>query len=346
MAVAAAAVGALYSLAITGAMFLACNVLVVASLALVAPWAPALHRRLLLLVTRLAWRSIYLWCRWWGGLSVAFYGDVAALQADPSASRLVICNHVSSTDTIVLEVLADSCRALEHVRAFIKRGLTYQPILGWFFRLLGFLAMARSFGRDVATIERQLHGLAAQAKEGPLGRYWLVIFPEGTRRTPAKVAESQAYAAAHGLPTLRRVLLPRVKGLQATLPLLRGTASAVADVTIGYERETADGTVLPTTRSLFFSRGCPLTVHIHVTLIPIAEVPTDPTDIQTWTVARFEAKEALLEHFHATGAFPGDRVLAPPVGFAEWAANFAAFLGIAALVLAAAALLLRRCFPS
>jgi len=315
MAVAAAAVGALYSLAITGAMFLACNVLVVASLALVAPWAPALHRRLLLLVTRLAWRSIYLWCRWWGGLSVAFYGDVAALQADPSASRLVICNHVSSTDTIVLEVLADSCRALEHVRAFIKRGLTYQPILGWFFRLLGFLAMARSFGRDVATIERQLHGLAAQAKEGPLGRYWLVIFPEGTRRTPAKVAESQAYAAAHGLPTLRRVLLPRVKGLH-------------------------------TTRSLFFSRGCPLTVHIHVTLIPIAEVPTDPTDIQTWTVARFEAKEALLEHFHATGAFPGDRVLAPPVGFAEWAANFAAFLGIAALVLAAAALLLRRCFPS
>lgn len=41
--------------------------------------------------------------------------------------------------------------------------------------------------------------------------FWLALFVEGTRFTPAKLLAAQEYAASQGLPTPRNVLIPRTK---------------------------------------------------------------------------------------------------------------------------------------
>ena len=46
---------------------------------------------------------------------------------------------------------------------------------------------------------------------------WLVLYPEGTRRTAKKLVESQAYARHMGRAELQRVLWPRTKGFVATI---------------------------------------------------------------------------------------------------------------------------------
>lgn len=41
--------------------------------------------------------------------------------------------------------------------------------------------------------------------------FWLALFVEGTRFTPAKLLAAQEYAASQGLPIPRNVLIPRTK---------------------------------------------------------------------------------------------------------------------------------------
>lgn len=41
--------------------------------------------------------------------------------------------------------------------------------------------------------------------------FWLALFVEGTRFTPAKLLAAQDYAASQGLPIPRNVLIPRTK---------------------------------------------------------------------------------------------------------------------------------------
>ena len=41
--------------------------------------------------------------------------------------------------------------------------------------------------------------------------FWLALFVEGTRFTPAKLIAAQEYAASQGLPAPRNVLIPWTK---------------------------------------------------------------------------------------------------------------------------------------
>ena len=41
--------------------------------------------------------------------------------------------------------------------------------------------------------------------------FWLALFVEGTRFTPAKLLAAQEFAASQGLPVPRNVLIPRTK---------------------------------------------------------------------------------------------------------------------------------------
>ncbi|KAL2927492.1 putative 1-acyl-sn-glycerol-3-phosphate acyltransferase 4 [Bienertia sinuspersici] len=55
------------------------------------------------------------------------------------------------------------------------------------------------------------------------------------RMSEQKCIRSQKYAADHGLPVLKNVLLPKTKGFFACLEELRNSLDAVYDVTIGYK---------------------------------------------------------------------------------------------------------------
>lgn len=64
----------------------------------------------------------------------------------------------------------------------------------------------------------------------------LLIFPEGTDKTPDTTARSDAYARKNNLPLLQHVLHPRETGFVYVIKALRdlGAIDAVYDLTLAY----------------------------------------------------------------------------------------------------------------
>ena len=120
--------------------------------------------------------------------------------------------------------------------------------------------------------------------------------------TAAKLARSQEYAAKIGIRPFAHVMVPRTKGLVATIQGLRGHLDAVYDVTIGYEGG------LP---SLWqYTCGWARRIHLDLRRVPVADMPSSPEALSQWLMAAFERKDVLLEQLFRSGGFPGQTRLA------------------------------------
>lgn len=105
---------------------------------------------------------------------------------------------------------------------------------------------------------------------------------------PSKFAASRAYAECKGMPVYDRVLLPRPKGIWATIHGLRSKLTAIYDISIAYDEPVA-----PTARR-FMCRGNSI-VKIHVTRIPIDSLPKVERDFNHWVAQRFVQKDEWLK---------------------------------------------------
>jgi lysocardiolipin and lysophospholipid acyltransferase len=136
---------------------------------------------------------------------------------------------------------------------------------------------------------------------------WVGMYPEGTRITDAKRAESWSFAEKNGLPRLNNVLLPRTKGFTFITEKVRPVLDCIYDVTIAYKggpayiRHALTDGVFQTSA-----------VHMHVQRIPVADLPQGEPALKQWLLERFKQKDALLAHFHEHQNFPGSRNFCPP----------------------------------
>jgi len=124
---------------------------------------------------------------------------------------------------------------------------------------------------------------------------WIVTFVEGTRIKPSKLARSQEYAAENGLPVLKHLLTPRTKGFVATVQALRGHATAVYDMTIGY----VGG--VPTLMQ--WAKGYVRVVHVHARRYPLESLPSTDAELTAWLHARFKEKDRLLDDYYRDDYF-------------------------------------------
>ena len=118
---------------------------------------------------------------------------------------------------------------------------------------------------------------------------WIISFPEGTRIRPKKLARSQEFARARGLPLLENVLLPRSRGFIATLTHMRNSVDGVYDLTIGYPHG------IPSIRH--YAMGIMSEVHLHVRRYPSASLPLNREEQEAWLLQRFQEKDRLMAHF-------------------------------------------------
>lgn len=330
-----------------------------------------------------AWMSIYVGhMELYGRMTLAVQGDPFV----PGESALVVCNHRSWTDTIVLYSLARQVGAHGDVKFFTKRSLLWFPVYGvagvlcnvCLFIQRDMSAAAGAFaslrthltggggdvlGETVAAAKLgdapATGGGAATAVAPTAGRFppfWLINYLEGTRLTPAKVAQSQAFAASRGLPVLSHVLMPRTKGFTASAAALRGAATAVYDVTIGYgpppgvssaagAAGQGSGAVTPSFNSLLYTASTtPRVLHVYQRRIPMEEVPSDPAALTDWLYALYEAKDARLVHLAAHGTFEGPPVAWTRISWRRYVGCLTLFWAAVATVLwgVAAALRLQR----
>ncbi|KAI9220673.1 acyltransferase-domain-containing protein [Blastocladiella britannica] len=208
-------------------------------------------------------------------------------------SAIVISNHVFAMDWALLNAIAMRRGMLAHCKYFIKKSMQWVPFFGVGMRLAGFPFLSRNWASDSHKIERVFHNLKSDKLP-----CWLISFLEGTRITPKKLAESQAFCQSRDLPVFANVLYPRKKGFVATLSALRDShVRHVYDFTLGY-LDVATGEVNVRAPNLAAMHADDLSgeyaFHIHVERIAISDIPEDDAGIEQWVEDRWRIKDALI----------------------------------------------------
>lgn len=157
-----------------------------------------------------------------------------------------------------------------------------------------YVFLRRDWRTDASRLSTELYNIASTATP-----YWVVLFPEGSRRTGPKVAASQAYSRSRGLPVLSHLLFPRFKAFVAAIQAARATpradvtaAAAAATVASGGSSNGVAGVggvkpvfeavvdatfvfeppIPPTVWECLSGRAAS-TIHMHVTYHPMASLP-------------------------------------------------------------------------
>lgn len=119
---------------------------------------------------------------------------------------IVVCNHVSTIDfLLVLNCLKKfnvSCSPI------IKKPIKYIPGYGFVCHMDNDIVLSRNWERDQRTLGEQINKIHIGNK-----KQVILIFPEGTRITSAKLKEGQEYSQKNNLPVFNNLLVPRTKGL-------------------------------------------------------------------------------------------------------------------------------------
>jgi 1-acyl-sn-glycerol-3-phosphate acyltransferase len=210
-------------------------------------------------------------------------GNTLRFSGDPARAEnaLIFANHQSMIDIILIWTWAEPARTIGWIKWFAKNSLKYIPGLGWGMMFVNTLFVKREWARDAESIKATF----AKLRKGSLPT-WLVIFPEGTRMKPAKLAVSQEFARKRSLEVFNHVLNPRGKGIYASLSGLEGHLAAVYDITIEYA-----GPIPSLTH--FFTRGG-YNACIHAVRFDVAQVPQRERDLNQWLYDRFKLKNNMM----------------------------------------------------
>ena len=104
-------------------------------------------------------------------LGLFYNAKAEGLENIPKTGRLIIVsNHVSNVDPPLLGGYAGLVRDSRYV---IKKSLMKIPVLGWLFKLFGFITVERAAGKDMGAFKSILSALNKEES--------VAIFPEGTR---------------------------------------------------------------------------------------------------------------------------------------------------------------------
>lgn len=244
-------------------------------------------------------RALNRWCAgniwgWWARMAENTMGIEVRIVGDPipgPENALVLPNHQSMADVMVLLCLARRTGRIADLKWFVKDPVKWVPGPGWGMYFLDCVYVKRNWARDEATIHRTFAKYAAERI--PLA---LVSFLEGTRKTPAKHAAAVAFARGRDLPVPRHTLVPRTKGFVATMTGLRDHLDAVHDVTIHYPDR------VPSLLDCFAGRV--RRVELRFQRIPVDDLPVSGPELEQWVRDRFEAKDRWLEERREAGPDP------------------------------------------
>lgn len=216
------------------------------------------------------------------------------VRLDPKKSYLLVCNHQSWADILILLDLFHG--RIPFPRFFLKRELVWLPLVGAACWALDMPFMRRHPREAIeANPQLRLDDLATTRRfcEKYRSRPVTVVnFPEGTRFTQAK-------RIALGSP-YRNLLRPKSAGISFTLNVMGEQFGGLIDVTLAYRGST---------RSLLWSWLCGeqggLTVHVETLPIPSELIHGDyeadaafRARFQAWINGIWSRKDARLERMH------------------------------------------------
>ncbi|KAL6643961.1 hypothetical protein ACP70R_018727 [Stipagrostis hirtigluma subsp. patula] len=293
----------------------------------IRPFSKSFYRRINRFLAELLWLQLVWLVDWWAGVKVQLHADPETYKLMGKEHALIISNHRSDIDWLIGWILAQRSGCLGSTLAIMKKSSKFLPVIGWSMWFAEYLFLERSWAKDEKTLKWGLQRL----KDFPRS-FWLALFVEGTRFTPAKLLAAQEYAASQGLPAPRNVLIPRTKSLDDKSPQtrvvpifgagcmlsgldpddssLQGDLGFVSAVSIMRDFVPAiyDTTVIipkdsPAPTMLRILKGQSSVVHVRIKRHAMSDMPKSDEDVSKWCKDIFVAKDALLDKHIATGAF-------------------------------------------
>ena len=208
-------------------------------------------------------------------------------QASTQSWYLVMCNHQSWTDIIVLQTVLHG--RIPPLKFFTKQELIWIPFLGIAMYLLGFPYVKRASKSAIEknpklrTADRDAVIRACERfREHPSS---VLNFTEGTRFTPQKHAQQQS--------PYKNLLNPKVGGLNYVITGLEDKLHEVIDVTIRYPLG------VPSFWMLMQGRCRQVEVEIEHLAVPQNIIDPDPAaqraKLAHWLDERWQQKDQRLE---------------------------------------------------
>nr|CAD1837703.1 unnamed protein product [Ananas comosus var. bracteatus] len=260
--------------------------------ALIRPFSKSLYRRINKFLAELLWLQLVWLVDWWAGVKVQLYADSETFQSMGKEHALLISNHRSDIDWLVGWILAERSGCLGSTLAVMKKSSKFLPVIGWSMWFTEYLFLERSWAKDENTLKLGLQRL----NDFPIP-FWLALFVEGTRFTPAKLLAAQEYAASQGLPIPRNVLIPRTKGFVSAVSIMRSFVPAIYDVTVAIPKDQRPPTMLG-----ILKRQSSV-VHVHIKRHAMSDLPKTDDAVSQWCKDIFVAKDALLDKHIAEDTF-------------------------------------------
>ncbi|KAG6520059.1 hypothetical protein ZIOFF_017089 [Zingiber officinale] len=245
----------------------------------IRPFSKSIYRRINRVVAELLWLQLIWLVDWWAGAKVQLHADSKTYDAMGKEHALVISNHKSDIDWLVGWILSQRSGCLGSTLAVMKKSSKFLPVIGWSMWFTEYLFLERSWAKDEKTLKLGLQRL----KDFPRP-FWLALFVEGTRFTPAKLLAAQDYAASQGLPLPRNVLIPRTKGFVSAISIMRPFVPAVYDVTVAIPLDQSPPTML----RLLKRQSC--VVHVHIKRYAATDLPETDDGLAQWCRDIFVAK--------------------------------------------------------
>jgi 1-acyl-sn-glycerol-3-phosphate acyltransferase len=212
---------------------------------------------------------------WWFRHVLGYAWQPPNVTLDANHTYLVIANHQSWADSFLIQaVIVHNGHIL---KVLVKEELTRWPILGLIFKAYDFPRLKRRAADPTDEPERRrqdadrIRQACEVLKASPAA---MLIYPEGTRFTPAK------HAAAAG--PYDRLLPPRPGGFATVLEALSGHADAVLDIDIYYPDSTSFWQ---------FLSGGVREPEVRVTPVPVTDIE-QPAE---WLAAQWHLKDGWLE---------------------------------------------------
>lgn len=257
-------------------------------------------------------------------------------------NSVIISNHQIYTDWLFLWFLTYTSN-LSNAVYIILKDLSKIPVLGYGMKNYNFLFLSRKWEHDKVVLTNQLLEIDANARgHGPANGYrllsstdkevkkwpqgvddskiWpyeLILFPEGTVPSDRTTKKSAEYTASKGLPPLKHVLLPRIRGLYLALQKLRNTVEVVYDVTTAYSglKEDEYGELVFSLKKFYIQGYGPPVVNYFIKGYKLKDIPLGKEELDStveasdedlqkfedWLLKIWYEKDQLMDNFYTTG---------------------------------------------
>ncbi|EFO24315.1 hypothetical protein LOAG_04170 [Loa loa] len=185
----------------------------------------------------------------------------------------------------------------------LKAELRHIPGAGFGMEANQFIFLDRKIKTDKERISEAIHYYASVGRN-----YQILLFPEGTDKTPSTTMKSNAYAKKNGLKQLNNLIYPHSAGFIHLINEMRrhNYIECIYDVTIAYPVNIVQSEV-----TLILTGRTPKKVLFHIERIDLSCLPLKDHDIAQWINELWIAKDEKLDLFYSQQPprihFPNDK---------------------------------------